>query len=273
MALEIGAEYESNRCGKFKIISRNGKINHSIYYGIEFLKTGYKTSAADSKIKAGSVNDPYYPSVCGVGYIGEAKNGELDMSMRPRWGAMLARCYNPNNKDYSLYGAIGVTVCEQWLCYANFVEDAKLLPGYNDMIMNPNIIYNLDKDILQKDIPTDKKIYSPQTCMFVPAHENSVQVAIDHNNNHSNNHYNVYKNKQSYYNTIIRINNITHRLGRYGDEILAANHANHARLIYGLPILNINIPYIPPEEVNAQNLKKLPEMCCIIKKEMVKIVK
>ena len=70
----------------------------------------------------------------------------------------------------------------------------------------------------------------------------------------------------------IKINNVERRLGRYKDEILGANAANHARVIYGLPILNTNIPYISPEEVNAQNLSTLPEMCSIVKKEMVKIV-
>ena len=27
---------------------------------------------------------------------------------------MLERCYNPNNKNYNLYGARGITVCETW---------------------------------------------------------------------------------------------------------------------------------------------------------------
>ena len=154
MALEIGSIYESKNCGKFKIISRDGKRNHNIYYTIEFELTKYRYSAADSKIKTGSVNDPYFPSVCGIGYIGKSNDGsKLDMSMRPRWGAMMARCYNPNNQDYYRYGAIGVSVCKRWFCYANFVEDVKLLPGYLDMINNPSIVYNLDKDILQKDIP------------------------------------------------------------------------------------------------------------------------
>jgi hypothetical protein len=273
MALEIGSIYESKSCGKFKVISRDGKINHNIYYTIEFELTKYRYSAADSKIKCGSVNDPYYPSVCGIGYIGEAKNGgKPDMGMRPRWGAMIARCYNPNNQDYCRYGAIGVSVCERWLCYTNFVEDVKLLPGYLEMINNKNIIYNLDKDILQQNVPPNKRVYSPTTCMFVPSYMNSEQVALDHYNDHANNYHNVYKNKQSYYNVTIRINNITKRIGRYEDEIVAANHANHARKIYGLPILNINIPYIPPEEVNVQNLKKLPEMVITAKREMVKII-
>ena len=55
-------------------------------------------------------------------------------------------------------------------------------------------------------------------------------------------------------------------------EIVAANASNHARRPYGLP-LNTGIPYIPPEEVSALNMRKhLAEMCSIVKKEMVKII-
>jgi len=37
---------------------------------------------------------------------------------------MKNRCYNTNNKDYDLYGARGITVCDEWLAsFNNFLED------------------------------------------------------------------------------------------------------------------------------------------------------
>lgn len=39
------------------------------------------------------------------------------------WRMMVARCHNPNHKAYSLYGGRGITVCERWLDYANFLAD------------------------------------------------------------------------------------------------------------------------------------------------------
>jgi hypothetical protein len=37
---------------------------------------------------------------------------------------MISRCYNPNNKHYKNYGAIGRTVCDRWLeSFENFFED------------------------------------------------------------------------------------------------------------------------------------------------------
>jgi hypothetical protein len=39
------------------------------------------------------------------------------------WQGMLARCSNPNCKDYSRYGGRGIIVCERWLTFENFLQD------------------------------------------------------------------------------------------------------------------------------------------------------
>lgn len=39
------------------------------------------------------------------------------------WNNMFARCYNPKNKDYYLYGGRGIRVCDRWNRFENFLED------------------------------------------------------------------------------------------------------------------------------------------------------
>lgn len=39
------------------------------------------------------------------------------------WRNMIRRCTDDNNKDYKNYGARGITVCERWLSFDNFLED------------------------------------------------------------------------------------------------------------------------------------------------------
>ena len=39
------------------------------------------------------------------------------------WGRMLTRCYNPNAERYKTYGAKGVSVCERWGDFRNFLAD------------------------------------------------------------------------------------------------------------------------------------------------------
>jgi hypothetical protein len=36
---------------------------------------------------------------------------------------MVRRCTNPNTKDWDLYGGRGITVCERWRDFANFLAD------------------------------------------------------------------------------------------------------------------------------------------------------
>lgn len=36
---------------------------------------------------------------------------------------MLGRCTNPNHHAYARYGGRGVTICEQWLAFENFLAD------------------------------------------------------------------------------------------------------------------------------------------------------
>jgi hypothetical protein len=53
---------------------------------------------------------------------GHAYRGKVT-SAYSRWVTMLQRCFNPNHKDYHLYGGRGVTVCERWLDFVNFLAD------------------------------------------------------------------------------------------------------------------------------------------------------
>lgn len=59
------------------------------------------------------------------------------------------------------------SVCDEWLCYANFEK------WYDDNYYEVNNEeMNLDKDILVKE----NKIYSPNTCIFVPQRINALFI-------------------------------------------------------------------------------------------------
>lgn len=40
-----------------------------------------------------------------------------------RWNGMLQRCYNKNHTHFMYYGGRGISVCERWLNFDNFVDD------------------------------------------------------------------------------------------------------------------------------------------------------
>lgn len=39
------------------------------------------------------------------------------------WLGMVQRCTNPNSGKWARYGGRGITVCERWLTFANFLAD------------------------------------------------------------------------------------------------------------------------------------------------------
>ncbi len=45
------------------------------------------------------------------------------------WQNMRARCNNPNNPRYASYGGRGITICQRWDDYENFLADMGRRPG------------------------------------------------------------------------------------------------------------------------------------------------
>lgn len=127
---------------------------------IEFLDTGYQTHAAITDIRHGcNIKDRLKPSVLGVGLVGDGNYALQINKVRTKYGSvwkkMLDRCYNPKHMSYKSYGAIGVHVCNEWLNLQNFAK------WFEDNYIEG---WQLDKDIMIKN----NKIYSPDTCCFLP---------------------------------------------------------------------------------------------------------
>lgn len=51
------------------------------------------------------------------------RHGLKHTSAYKRWSAMIQRCTNPNNTNYEYYGERGITVCERWKDFNNFLSD------------------------------------------------------------------------------------------------------------------------------------------------------
>lgn len=45
------------------------------------------------------------------------------------WSNMKKRCHNPNHIYYTNYGGRGISVCEEWHYFADFLEDMGIRPA------------------------------------------------------------------------------------------------------------------------------------------------
>lgn len=50
------------------------------------------------------------------------------------WVSMHARCGNPKHPKFFWYGGRGITVCNRWFKFENFIEDMGLKPSSNHSI-------------------------------------------------------------------------------------------------------------------------------------------
>ncbi|RDY26798.1 hypothetical protein CHL78_012060 [Romboutsia weinsteinii] len=172
----IGTIHENKHGEKFEII---GKCNDYNYRLIKFLDLyKYIGEAHLSSIRQMQVKNPYRKSVLGIGYHGEGIDfSKLRCDSRhplyTTWLRLLDRCYNTKHNKYHLYGAKGVTVCEEWHSFSNFVYD--ITGMYNgDLLYQSKIIENYKgiKYALDKD-STKSKIYSEDTIKIIPMKINS----------------------------------------------------------------------------------------------------
>ena len=163
-AEERVGEYKTMNCGEVAIIVNYANSNDVT---VEFKTTGELVKTTYSCFKKGNVKSHFTPSVYGVGHLGNEKtideNGKMIKSYIV-WKHMLERCYSQKfQKKHATYK--GCCVCEEWLNYSNFKK------WYDDNYYEiEGERMDLDKDILVKG----NKIYSPDTCVFVPHNINSL---------------------------------------------------------------------------------------------------
>ena len=89
------------------------------------------------------------------------------------WDSMIQRCTNPNNRKYRIYGGRGISICERWLKFENFIED---------MGLKPSPKHSLDR------FPNKDDNYEPSNCRWA--------TIIEQNRNTSQNRWFEYEGKK-----------------------------------------------------------------------------
>lgn len=127
---------------------------------IKFKSSGELVKCRYSEFKKRAIKSHFRPTVYEFGVVGLEKTKENGKHLKSYeiWRSMLKRCYDKKEqKRYPRYEKC--SVCDEWKYYKNFKE------WYEDNYYEvEGQRMHLDKDILVKG----NKIYSPETCVFVP---------------------------------------------------------------------------------------------------------
>lgn len=256
-SIDYNKIYYSNNFGPFKILQKmdykKDSGNH-ILIQIQFIETGTIKIVRLADALIGNIKDEYRLTIHGIACKGNASSYHPAYNT---WENMINRCYNKNYKLYYNYGAQGITVCKKWLCFEYFLEDLPYIDGYENWKNNPDM-YSLDKDYKQMYLPKKEKIYSLETCCFIPIYENTIISRLEHSKS-----YIGVRQIGNLYHSNITINNDNIFLGVFETPELAAAAYNNA-LLYFHPSINVmnNVPYIPPEQLIKLNLR--PKILCEI---------
>jgi len=134
---------------------------------VEF-QNGYKIKVAYNNFEKGHVKNPYDKTIYNVGFVGESLYNSKDKIYKT-WVSMYVRCYDKTELEKHLT-YVGCSVCEEWHNFQNFIK------WYHENIYEiENEKMCLDKDILLKG----NKVYSPETCIFVPQNINTLFTKRD----------------------------------------------------------------------------------------------
>ena len=100
---------------------------------------------------------------------------------------IMTRCYDKNDTNYKWYGAVGVTICDEWKDNPESFVKWSIENGWSKGL-------HIDKDILCDAQGIHPHVYSPQTCQWVTA---KVNVGYATNRNNFGKHPNVKLSQES----------------------------------------------------------------------------
>lgn len=136
---------------------------------VEFDNKEHETATCSYySFRTGNVKSRFYPTVYGIGFIGNEtclneEGSDIDKSYSV-WHSMLNRCQSAKFQERQP-AYKGCSICEEWHNYSNFKKWF-----YENYYEIEGQKVALDKDILIKG----NKVYSPDTCVFVPQSINNI---------------------------------------------------------------------------------------------------
>lgn len=163
--IKVGDTFTTNEFGDCEVVDVEGHGTARSKVTVRFIQTNGIVVTSPESLRKGVTKDRFAPTVFGRGFLGNGSHKASDPAY-DLWYAVMQRCYNPNYyNDHTEKSYADVEVCPEWYNFQTFADF--YVKHYKDG-------YQLDKDILKPGC----KVYSPDTCMFVPRTVNNAEAIL-----------------------------------------------------------------------------------------------
>lgn len=149
--------------GRLTVVSRAGSDKRGEARWLCLCDCGENTTVNGSHLRSGRIQscgchmrERTSERMRGNATRGNTRHGGSKTRLYRIWTNIKTRCFNQENKLYQWYGALGVTICYEWLDYGIF-EQWALSHGYRD-------------DLTIERIDPHGN-YEPQNCTWIPLRE------------------------------------------------------------------------------------------------------
>jgi len=162
--VNVGDTFKTNQGCQVTVVDYVRATNVEVIF-----ESGFRKRVTVQNLLNGQISNPFLPTVYGVGYFGDgpykAKVNRNSTREYNRWNGMIERCYSKiGSKLHITYK--DCYVCEDWLNFQSFAS------WVNEQDEWLNEDWQLDKDLL---VPKNK-VYSPDTCVFLPEEINTFLI-------------------------------------------------------------------------------------------------
>ena len=120
--IRVRMDLTGKRFERLTVVSKSMRNDGRNVYWNCYCDCGGVTEATTGALRSG------YTTHCGcltasLRSQNATRHGYADSPIYVLWQAMLNRCRNPKQRAYPYYGGRGITVCERWLKFENFLAD------------------------------------------------------------------------------------------------------------------------------------------------------
>lgn len=144
MTIKIGDIYSSKRCGEYIVV----KVNTYSDIVIRFLQTDTVIHTQSTYIYRGNIKDTMYPTIRGIGCIGDGKHKVSVNGKHTREYCLWRTLITNHSKGRYI-------VCDRWKNYQLFCDDLLKIKGYEEWLVSNS--YKLQ---------ANNKTVTKNTCVF-----------------------------------------------------------------------------------------------------------